>query len=490
MFNQTVKSYYLFAGLFLLGISIGWLSSSLWTTPDTQSTDRQPIYWVAPMDDNYRRDKPGLSPMGMDLVPVYADNNNDEAGVITVSPNIINSLGIRTSKAQHRPLKQTLKAPGMIHYDEDSIVHIHPRVEGWIETLHVKSAGETVKKGQAIYELYSPELVNAQQEYLAELNRNHKALIQAAEERLKALQVAPAFIKQLKKQRAVSQTVTFYAPQAGVINQLNIRQGFYVKPSSTLMSIASLKSVWIKAQFPESQAHLIKMGQTALVTPFNHSNKPFTGTINHIHPSLDVKTRTLTARLHFKNTEQTLIPNTLVEVSVLQNNQQTFLSVENEALIRTENTSRIVLALGQGQFKSVYVKTGKSNEHFTEITAGLSEGESVVTSAQFLLDSESSKQSDFKRISHPLDFPTATVSGVINTINLKTHSMNISRDAIKKWQRPAATLDFLVEKHITLHTLEKGQKIEFTFAIINGEFIIKHINTQADQNTMEHQKHD
>ena len=289
--------------------------------------------------------------------------------------------------------------------------------------------------------------------------------------------------------------MTFFAPQSGVINNLNIRQGFYVKPSTTIMSIASLNSVWIKAQITASQAHLIKMGQTALITHANESGKPLTGKINHIHPSIDAKTRTLTARLKFKNTDKQLKPNMLVDVSILQNSPTEYLTIERDAVIRMQNENRVVIALGEGKFKSVNVTTGKMNHDYIEIKAGISAGERIVTSAQFLLDSESSKQSDFKRLSHPLDFPRATVNGVINSINLKNHTLNITRGAIKKWQRPPATLDFLVEQHINLNTLKVDSNVQFTFAIINGEFIIKKLTTAnkptADKPTaMEHHKHD
>ena len=210
------------------------------------SAEKEPLYWVAPMDANYKRDKPGKSPMGMDLVAVYDDGGKgpDEGeGTIRISPDVVNNLGVRTSTASYKSLHTEINTVGYVTYDEDNLVHIHPRVQGWIDKLHVTAIGDPVKKGQSLYEIYSPELVNAQEEFLLALDRNNKRLISAAKNRLTALQLPKSAIAELEKTKKVQQRITFYAPQNGVVENLKIREGFFVKPGSTLMSIGDLSEV-------------------------------------------------------------------------------------------------------------------------------------------------------------------------------------------------------------------------------------------------------
>ena len=202
--------------------------------------EKKPLYWVAPMDPNYRRDKPGKSPMGMELTPVYAEggaSSKDNPGTITISPDVVNNLGVRTAVAERRSMHTEITTVGYVQYDEDQLIHVHPRVEGWVEKLYVKAAGDPVEKGQPLYTLYSPQLVNAQEELVLAVNRDNTRLIAAAEIRLKALQIDKSLIDELKHKRVVKQTLTFYAPQSGVVDNLNIREGFFVKPGTTLMSV-------------------------------------------------------------------------------------------------------------------------------------------------------------------------------------------------------------------------------------------------------------
>ena len=214
---------------------------------ENTSQSKEPLYWVAPMDPNYRKDGPGKSPMGMDLVPVYegqqgnAENNQGNgAGVVTISPNVVNNLGVKTAPVKREPIDSKISTVGYVQYDEDEIVHIHPRVAGWVEKLHVKAEGDRVEKGEPIYTLYSPQLVNAQEELVIALKRKNTGLINGAKDRLKALQLSEGLIQNLEKTLKVQQNITFYAPQSGVVDGLNIREGFYVKPENTLLSICLL----------------------------------------------------------------------------------------------------------------------------------------------------------------------------------------------------------------------------------------------------------
>lgn len=371
-------------------------------TGDNMATEKEPLYWVAPMDASYRRDGPGKSLMGMDLIPVYEQSPSQEygSGVVTISPAVVNNLGVRIATAKEGVLNTVIKTVGYVQYDGEQLKHIHPRVEGWVEKLYITAAGDPVSIDQPLYELYSPQLVNAQEEYLLALGRNNKSLISAAENRLHALQLSKTFIQQLKTNRQVQQTITFNAPQSGVVDQLNIREGFFVNPSTTLMSIGKLDQVWVEAEIFERQMALVKKGLPITMALDYLQGRQWHGEIDYVYPTLNPKTRTLRVRLRFENTDHSLKPNMFANVTIFAENSEKMLLVPRESIIRTGTHTTAVIALGEGQFKSVHVEIGASDDQFTAITQGLSAGDNVVVSAQFLLDSESSKNSDFKRMYH------------------------------------------------------------------------------------------
>ncbi|QTH73397.1 efflux RND transporter periplasmic adaptor subunit [Pseudoalteromonas xiamenensis] len=553
--------------LILLGFGAGVLSTNLFSTGHETSKlmtdeEKKPLYWVAPMDSNYRRDSPGKSPMGMDLVPVYEEDDSLSVGTIKISPEVINNLGVRTIKVAKASLHDAIKTVGYVQYDEDSLLHIHPRVEGWIETLYVKAAGDPVQANTPLYTLYSPELVNAQEEFLIAINRNNQALINASKARLQALQLSPSFIEKLAVERKVKQSITFYTPQSGVIDGLQVREGFYVKPGTTLMSIGQLDTVWVEAEVFERDAAKIHLEQPVTMTLDYLPGRSWEGKVNYIYPTVEAKTRTLRVRLKFANPDLALKPNMFAAVQIHTSSTQQHLIVPKEAVIRTGSQDRVVLAKGDGRFKSVEVQLGLWGKTHVEILNGLVEGDEIVTSAQFLIDSESSKTSDFKRmegsanalwiageirqldtenrvatIKHDavpdwgwpemtMDFnldegvdinqlavgqslhfeatkqqdgslrvtgihvmgmvektyPSAKVGGVINSIDIANRTLNISRDAIEKWDRPAATMDFLVADDIDMNTLSPNMPIQFRFEI-RDDFVVVEITPQQSHSS-------
>jgi Cu(I)/Ag(I) efflux system membrane fusion protein len=364
--------------------------------PESAGSDRRPLYWVAPMDPTYRRDGPGKSPMGMDLVPVYEDAA--AAGSIRISPEVVNTLGVRTALAGYAALPTEIRTVGYVQYDEDHLVHIHPRVEGWIEKLYVKASGDPVEAGQPLYELYSPQLVNAQEELLLALKRDNPRLVQASVDRLLALQLSPDTVAQLRRDRAVRQNVTFYAPQAGVVDNLNIREGFFVMPGTTLLSIGVLGEVWVEAEVFERQAPLVTVGLPVAMSLDYLPGREWRGRVDYVYPTLDEKNRTLRVRLRFANEDRLLKPNMFVQVVIQAAPVANALVVPREAVIRTGSQDRVVLALGDGRFRSTAVQLGRVDEQNAQILGGLEEGDTVVVSAQFLLDSESSKSADLMRM--------------------------------------------------------------------------------------------
>lgn len=456
----------------LLGLVIGIILGSAFTfitlsnSSDAQSkadNKQTPAYWVAPMDPNYRRDQPGKSPMGMDLIPVYegAEKPNDAGpGTVSISPTVVNNLGVRTGIAERKPVHTKIVTVGYVQYEQDKLIHIHPRVAGWIEKLHVKTAGDPVEKGGALYSLYSPELVNAQEELVLALNRNNKRLIQASEERLKALQIPTYFIAQLKKDLKIHQTVTFYSPQKGVVDNLNIREGFYVKPGTTMLSIGALDEVWVEAEVFERQASLVKINDPVTMTLDYLPGEERVGKVEYIYPTLDSKTRTARVRLSFDNANGLLKPNMFAQVSIHSDSSKELLVIPREALIRTGRQDRVVIALGEGSFKSVAVKVGRLNQDIAEILDGVNEGEEIVTSAQFLLDSESSKTSDFKRMFNSNDEPTSVwVAGEVQVLMQDHRMVKVRHEAIDEWDMKGMTMNFLVADGVNLEKLTPGTEV-------------------------------
>ena len=365
------------------------------------------LYWVAPMDPNYQRDKPGKSPMGMDLVPVYADDSAQE-NVVSINPEIVQNLGVRTTAAERTRLWRGIDTVGYVDYDESRVSHIHLRTEGWIENLTVKSEGERVNKGDRLFDLYSPELVNAQKEFVTALTSGNKSLIRASQARLSALGVADEQIEQVRKTREAKQHIRVYAPQDGVVSALMVREGMFVKPSMNVMSLGDLATVWLLAEVFERQANWVKVGQAAEVRLAYLPGQLWQGKVEYIYPSLDPKTRTLKVRLRFDNPDEGLKPNMYASVRIFGGPKENTIVIPLEGLIRTGRDERVIIALGDGRFEARDVVAGIESGDYVEIVRGVDEGEAIVVSGQFLIDSEASMRASLTRMDTSADDAPAT----------------------------------------------------------------------------------
>jgi len=453
------------------------------------------LYWVAPMDPNYRRDKPGKSPMGMDLEAVYSDgddgDNSDEAGpVVKISAAVENNLGVRTAIVTSGKLWRKIDTVGYVDLDESKVSHIHLRVDGWIERLAVDIEGDRVKKGQRLFDLYSPKLVNAMEEYLQALRSKNQRLIVASRERLISLGISPRQIDKLKKTRKVSQTISVYSPQDGIVSMLMAREGMYVQPMNEVMTLADLSTVWVLAEVFESQSSWVELGQPADVDLSFIPGRTWEGQVDYIYPSLDPKNRTLKVRLRFENPGEFLKPNMYANVAIYGGAKKDVLSVPREALVRSGGTERLIIAKGNGRFAQRVVVAGMESGDFVEIKSGVSVGEKVVTSAQFLIDSEASMKASIARMTDPepamsdeemADMNTpAKGTGVITSLMIDHGMITLQHDPIESLGWPEMTMDFTTQEGVSLDGLAVGDAVEFELMEVNDKYLISTISQSTN----------
>lgn len=373
---------------------------SLASAEPAAEQEKEILYWVAPMDPNYRREQPGKSPMGMDLIPYYSTSDASDNSV-RISPAVVQNLGVRTSKAELTRLWRGIDTVGYVDYDESKVSHIHLRTEGWIERLAVQSEGERVKKGDFLFDVYSPKLVNAQEELVTALATGNKGLISATKERLSALGISSSQIRALEKNKKVKQRISIYAPQDGVVSVLPVREGMFVKPSQKVMTLGDLSSVWLLAEVFERQSQWVEVGQDAEVKLSYIPGKSWNGKVEYIYPSLDPKTRTLKVRLRFDNPGERLKPNMYANVKIFGGAKKNTIVIPLEGLIRSGREERVILALGDGRFEAREVRAGIESGNYVEILEGVEQGEEIVISGQFLIDSEASMRASLNRMTEP-----------------------------------------------------------------------------------------
>ncbi len=443
-------------------------TSAAITTGDPEA-ERKIDYWVAPMDPNFRSDSPGKSPMGMDLIPVYegegAGGGNDDVA-IRIGPNIVNNLGVRTAAVERGDFSPNISTVGYIEFNEGSVFHVHLRTDGWIEDLKVRSIGERVKKGDLLFRLYSPTIVNAQAELLQALSRGRTTLINAAEERLDALGVNASYIKRLKRSGKASRTIPVYAPQDGVVYALNVGDGMYAMPSKTILSMADLSSVWVLADVFESDAHAIEPGLPANMTLSYLPGERWDGEIEYVYPTVDPKTRTLKVRLRFDNPGERLKPDMYADVTMHGRPSTNVLSVPRQALIRTGQSERVIVEAEEGAFRPVLVKAGIESGDRVAILEGLSGGERVVVSGQFLIDSESSLSGALARLEagEPNDMASNAeirAEGVVNAVMPGERKVNVTHAPIPALGWPQMTMDFAVAPSVDLAAISDAQHVQF-----------------------------
>ncbi|MEE4301426.1 MAG: efflux RND transporter periplasmic adaptor subunit [Pseudomonadales bacterium] len=383
-----------------LGLALGWVLFRGHGMPaETGAVEdagaREPLYWVAPMDPDYRRDGPGKSPMGMDLVPVYEDGAADVG--VRVSPDVQHNFGVRTAPVRRGPLEDTVRTLGSVTLAEPLVEHVHTRTSGWIERLAADVEGDPVAEGDLLLELYSPELARAQEEFLL---AREAGLRRASRDRLRSLGMTSSQIEALGVRGVVSERIELRARRDGFVMDLSVREGMYVEPRTEVLAVAGLDPVWVLAEVFERDVPRVAAGQRAELAFDFLPGRTFEGEVDYLYPMLDVERRNLRVRLVFENADLALRPGMFGNVRIRASTDERPLTVPAAALIRGTGDApdRVVVRLADDRFRSRAVRVGRVEPERVEILAGLREGESVVVSGQFLIDSESDVDAELARM--------------------------------------------------------------------------------------------
>jgi membrane fusion protein, copper/silver efflux system len=343
---------------------------------------------------------PRKDSMGMDMVPVY--EGEDETNAITVDPATVQKMGVRSAIVTKGPLRRVIRTVGTIDYNETALADVTTKFRGWIEKLYVDSTGKQVRKGEPLFEIYSPELYSAQNEYVLALNQGSGGLKASARQKLKLFDVSDDQIAELEKSRQPQRTLRVDAPINGIVVEKMVVQGQMVEAGMKLYRLADLSIVWVQSQIYEQDMALLKLGQEAEVTLSYLPDRKFTGRITYIYPTVDEKTRTGQVRMEFHNPGLFLKPGMFVTVEVHADLEPAALLVPDSAVLRSGDRNTVFVGLENGRFEPRTVTLGARGENDTyQVLSGLNEGERVVTSGQFMLDSESQLREAIQKMLSP-----------------------------------------------------------------------------------------
>ncbi len=391
-----LKSTLRFAALALLA-GAGFVAGRWHEAPP--KPERKVLYWQDPMHPAYKSDKPGIAPdCGMELVPVYdaPAAAPQPPGTIQISPEKQQMIGVKFGTAEYTSVGETLRAVGKIAIDETRVVRVHPKIEGWIEHVYVDFMGAPVKQGDPLVTVYSPEMLASQKEYLLALKAREvmpdgDGIVEASRKRLELWDLSAGQIEELEQTRKPIQSITIYSPASGFITARNSFANQRITPETELYSITDLSRVWVMADLFENDVPKIHLGQPAMVKmPYAASPTAgeFLARVDNIQPQVDPQTRTVKARLEAPNPDMKLRPDMFVDVEfTLAGSRQ--LTVPADAVLNSGSRQTVFIDRGNGYLEPRNVETGDQLDDRIVITRGLKEGERIVTSANFLIDSES-----------------------------------------------------------------------------------------------------
>ena len=478
-------------GLYTLGKKAGshaaTPTSAATPTTRAEADGRKVLYWHDPMVPGHKFDKPGKSPfMDMQLVPVYADEGADAAGV-AISSRVQQNLGIRTAVAAMGEVAPKVEAVGTVAWNERDVAVVQARANGFVEKLHVRAPLDPVRKGQPLAELYVPEWVAAQEEYLGArriTGAGLDALREGAAQRMRLAGMTEAQVQLIESTGKVQARVTLTAPIDGVVGELTVREGMTIAAGAPLFRINGLSSVWVNAEVPESLAAAVRPGTPVEARAAAFPGKSFKGKVSAILPEVNTATRTIKARVEVANPGAQLVPGMFANVEFVPGVRREAVMVPTEAVIQTGKRTVVVLAEqsedGKQRLNPVDVEVGSESGGMTEIRKGVAAGQKVVTSGQFLIDSEASLKATTTRLADGGAAAAADLhraKGKVEAIADKT--VTLSHGAIPTAKMGAMTMEFQLAGGKPAG-VAAGSDVEFAFEITpKGEYVVRELKPRS-----------
>lgn len=486
-------------------------ASSGANAPQASTADRRILYYRNPMGQPDTSPVPKKDSMGMDYLPVYeGEEPPSDNPVVKISTEKIQKLGVRTEVVAPRELIRTVRAVATVQADERRLHTVAPKFEGWIQRLYVNATGQAVSKGEVLMDVYSPELITAQHEYLIatkgvksveeggpEVRAGMQRLAESALQRLRNWDIAEVDLQRLRQEGKIRQYLPLRSAVSGVVLEKSAIQGQRFMPGEMLYQIADLSKVWMLADVFEQDLALVHRGQTATIRIDAYPGKVFNGEVTFIYPTVDPGTRTAKVRIELPNNQGLLKPAMYGRVEFASFSKDKVLAVPESAVLDTGTRRLVLVDLGEGRFEARTVKLGMHADGYAEVLGGLQAGEVVVVSANFLIDAESNLKAALGGFGHhhPPGVSLSENEGVkpgasVAELTLASHhgegsieamdwahaKVTITHGPIASLKWPAMTMDFRVEDPELLRPLKPGQKVDFDIIEESaGEYVIVHI---------------
>jgi len=469
------------------------------------------LYYRNPMGLPDTSDVPKKDSMGMDYIPVFqGDEQTSESGtVIKISVDKVQKLGVKTTQASLRVLNRSVRAVGRIEADERRVYTIAPKFEGWVDQLHVNATGDVVKTGQSLFDVYSPELISAQREYLIavksvaamkeaapEAQSGMKELAQASLLRLKSWDIGDEDLRKLRETGEVKRTIAYRSPVTGIVMEKAALKGMRFMPGEMMYRIADLSKLWIIADVSEQESSLIRVGQLAKVQLDAFPGREFSSRISYVYPTLNLQTRTTPVRLEIANPNGNLRPGMFAQVELSGlGSKGRVVSVPDSAVIYSGRREIVLVELSEGRYEARVVKLGERSDDYVEIKDGIADGEKVVVSANFLIDAESNLKAVISGFGSSGEKPAQVDSspasssaagaghqaeGTVGSVDAKTGRVSISHGAVASLKWPAMTMEFKAANDALLKGLKPGSTVTFEFVERQpGEWVITGVKPKA-----------
>jgi membrane fusion protein, copper/silver efflux system len=441
-------------------------------------SERKVLYYRNPMGLPDTSPVPKKDPMGMDYIPVYEGEEPAKAGTVKISPDKVQLLGVRTEAAVERELRRAVQAVGTIQANERLLAKVTPRFEGYIEKLHVNTTGQAVKRGEALMEVYSPEIVAAQEEYLIARAGGSEPVMQrmaeAVLQRLRNWGIAESELETLRKEGKARRSLTLRSPAAGVVLAKPSVQGMRFMPGETLYEIADLSTVWLLAEIFERDLGLVKAGQAAKLRILAYPEREFTGKVVFVYPTLDSNTRTARLRIELPNPAGLLKPAMFGNVALEGGRASKALAIPDSAVLDSGARQVVLVQRGEGQFEPRDVKLGMRADGYVEVLDGVGAGEQVVVRANFLIDAESNLKAALESFGKAAPQLHAA-HGTVAEINASTGTLTIEHGPVPTLKWPPMTMEFKAKDRSVLQGLKPGQHIEFDFFEQSGDYVIERV---------------